>query len=195
MKPVTPAGVDDIVQLLRSYYDIVNHSTPLFMALGNHEGEWGQRLDGTPNNMAVLDTIARKRYIPNPEPNGFYTGGTTPEQFVGLRQSYYSFVWGDAQFFILDPYWYRPQGGEMDGDWWTTLGKEQYTWFRKTLESSKATYKFVFSHILIGGLDMHGKMRGGIETVKYTEMGGYNYDGTYGFDKARPGWEIGRAHV
>ena len=33
-------------------------------------------------------------------------------------------------------------------------------------------------------------MRGGIETVKYTEMGGYNYDGTYGFDKARPGWGL-----
>ena len=37
---------------------------------------------------------------------------------------------------------------------------------------------------------MKGLMRGGIETVKYLEMGGYNLDGTWGFDKARPGWAM-----
>ena len=190
MRPPTKPGVEDRVQLLRSYYDYINHSVPLFMALGNHEGEWAKNQNGTAENVAVWDTLARKRYIPNPEANGFYTGGGKAEPFVGLRQAYYAFDWGDATFIVLDPYWYKPQAPEQAGDWWTTLGKEQYDWFRSTLENSKATYKFVFSHNLIGGLDMRGLMRGGIETIKYTEMGGYNYDGTWGWDKARPGWAM-----
>ena len=37
---------------------------------------------------------------------------------------------------------------------------------------------------------MRGQMRGGIEAVKYLEMGGYNLDGTWGFDEARPGWAM-----
>ena len=35
---------------------------------------------------------------------------------------------------------------------------------------------------------MNGQMRGGIAVVKNLEWGGYNLDGTWGFDKARPGW-------
>jgi len=190
MRPPTKPGVEARVQLLRSYYDLINHSVPLYLVMGNHEGEWGRNLDGTAENVAIYDTLARKRYIPNPEANGFYSGGGKPEPLVGLRQAYYAFQWGDALFVALDPYWYRPQGAEQAGDWTTTLGKEQYEWLKKTLESSHATYKFIFSHNLIGGLDMRGQMRGGIETVKYTEMGGYNYDGTWGWDKARPGWAM-----
>jgi Calcineurin-like phosphoesterase len=187
-RPATQPHVVSRVQLLRSYYDLINHSVPLFLALGNHEGEWGRNLNGTANNVAVYDTLARKNYFPNPEPNNFYSGSTKNEEFVGLRQSNYAWEWGDALFIVLDPYWNRPKPPEMAGEWQTTLGKEQYDWLRKTLETSHAKYKFLFSHNLIGGLDMKGLMRGGIETVKYTEMGGYNYDGSWGWDKARPGW-------
>lgn len=190
LRPPTKPGVLDRTLLLRSYYDLINHSVPLYLAIGNHEGEWARNLDGTPDNMAIWMTQARKQYFPNPEPNGFYSGGATPEPIVGLRQSYYSWQWGDAQFIVVDPYWYKPIAPEQAGDWWTTLGKEQYDWLKKTLETSKASYKFLFSHNLIGGLDMRGMMRGGIETVKYLEMGGYNLDGTWGFDKARPGWAM-----
>ena len=177
-------------QLTRSYFDLINHSVPLYLVLGNHEGEWARNLDGTPNNIAVMHTLTRKKYYPNPEPNGFYTGSTRNEAYVGLRQSNYAWQWGDALFIALDPYWNQPVAPELAGDWWTTLGKEQYDWLKRTLENSKAKYKFVFSHNLIGGLDMKGLMRGGIETVKYLEMGGYNLDGTWGFDKARPGWAM-----
>lgn len=187
-RPATQKHVTERVQLLRSYWDLVDHSMPLFLALGNHEGEWGTNLNGTDDNVAIYDTLARKRYFPNPEPNGFFTGGGKPEPIVGSRQAYYAFNWGDATFIVLDPYWYKPQAPEQSGDWWTTLGKEQYDWLKTTLEGSKSKYKFIFSHNLIGGLDMMGKMRGGIETVKYLEMGGYNLDGTWGWDKARPGW-------
>ena len=177
-------------QFVRSYFDLVNHSIPLYLVLGNHEGEWAARLDGTANNMAVMHTLTRKQYFPNPEPNGFYTGSNRMEAFVGLRQSNYAWEWGDALFIALDPYWNAPKAPELAGDWWTTLGKEQYDWLKKTLETSKAKYKFVFSHNLIGGVNMKGQMRGGIETLKYLEMGGYNLDGTWGFDKARPGWAM-----
>ena len=37
----------------RSFLDDMCHSVPLFFALGNHEGEQGWRLDGTPDNVAV----------------------------------------------------------------------------------------------------------------------------------------------
>lgn len=177
-------------QYVRSYFDLVNHSIPLYLVLGNHEGEWAARRDGTPHNMAVMHTITRKQYFPNPQPNGFYSGPTRMEPFVGLRQASYAWQWGDALFVALDPYWNAPQAPELAGDWWTTLGKEQYDWLKNTLETSKAKYKFVFSHNLIGGLNMKGQMRGGVETLKYLEMGGYNLDGTWGFDKARPGWAM-----
>ena len=188
--PATQAHITHRAELLRSYFDLINHSVPLFLVMGNHEGEWGRHLDGTPDNIAVLGTLARKTYFPNPEPNDFYSGGTRMEPFVGVRQSYYAWHWGDALFIALDPYWYEPVPPEQAGDWRVTLGRDQFEWLKRTLETSAATFKFVFSHNLIGGLNMRGQMRGGIETVKYLEMGGYNLDGTWGFDEARPGWAM-----
>jgi len=190
-RPPTQATVTDRVLLLRSYYDIMAHSIPLFLSIGNHEGESGHGTAASkPDGLPVLDTLARKKYFPNPEPNNFYSGSSTSEPLVGLRQANYAWEWGDALFIVLDPYWHVPVAPEQGGDWNLTLGKEQYDWLKKTLETSKATYKFVFSHNLIGGLDMKGNMRGGIEVAKYLENGGYNLDGTWGFDKARPGWAM-----
>jgi hypothetical protein len=60
----------------------------------------------------------------------------------------------------------------------------QFVDFNKLVESSKAKYKFVFSHQIVGG-DILG--RGGSERVDYCEMGGKNADGTYGFDTKRHG--------
>ena len=84
---------------------------------------------------------------------------------------------------MIDPYAYTtPKPSDA---WGFTLGKTQYDWFRSTLENSKAKYKFVFSHQLVGG-DKEG--RGGSERVNLAEMGGQNADSTYGFDTQRPGW-------
>jgi len=190
LRPMTKQGVLDRVLLLRSFYDLVCHSVPLFLVLGNHEGEWGRFLDGTPENVAIWDTLARKEYFPNPEPGGFYDGDSTDEPLVGLRQAYYSWTWGDALFVVLDPYWNRPGPGEKGGDWNLTLGRAQYDWLKRTLEQSPAAYKFVFLHNLVGGLNMNGPMRGGIEVAQYLEWGGQNLDGSWGFDEARPGWGV-----
>lgn len=114
--PITAEQINGRVQLLRSCFDLINHSVPLFLVMGNHEGEWGRRLDGTANNIAVLGTLGRKAYFPNPGPNDFYSGSSREEPFVGLRQSWYAFHWGDALFVALDPYWYEPEPPEQAGD-------------------------------------------------------------------------------
>lgn len=190
LNPVTEAGVMSRTLLMRSFYDLLCHSVPMFQALGNHEGEWGRNLNATGQNVAIWNTLVRKKYFPNPVPDSFFSGDTRSFAIVGQRQSYYSFEWGDALFVILDPYWNQPASPEASGDWSLTLGRTQYDWLKTTLENSTATYKFVFAHNLIGGRDMNGPMRGGIETARYLEWGGYNLDGTWGFDKSRPGWPM-----
>jgi hypothetical protein len=171
--------------LLRSYYEKINHSVPLFIALGNHEGEAGWNLKNGGENFAVWSTNERKRFFMNPYPNDFYTGDTTQHPYVGIRQNYYSFSWGDAQFFILDPYWYtNPKPDSLNG-WRWTLGKDQYEWLKRSLEKSTSPFKFIMAHQLVGG-DPLG--RGGIEFASLYEWGGNNLDGTRGFEKNRPGW-------
>ncbi len=179
------AAVEGRVQLQRSYFDLLTHSATMFLGLGNHEGEKGP---ASITNIGMMNALERKRYFPNPFPNNFYTGSNRSEEIIGVREANYAWQWGDALFIMLDPYWNKPIAPEESGDWSSTLGREQYDWLKKTLETSKAKYKFVFAHNLIGGLNMDGAMRGGIEAAKYLEWGGYNLDGTYGFDKARPGW-------
>lgn len=171
--------------LLRNFYEKTCHSAPLFIALGNHEGESGWYLNGTTNNIAIWGTQERQKYFLNPFPDNFYTGDTTHHNFVGQRENYYAWQWGDAQFIVLDPYWYTsPKPDSLHG-WRWTLGKTQYNWLKSTLENSKAKFKFVFSHQIIGG-DPDG--RGGVEYANLYEWGGNNLDGTPGFAANRPGW-------
>jgi hypothetical protein len=171
--------------LLRSYYEQINHSVPLFIALGNHEGEAGWNLKSGGDNFAVWSTNERKRFFMNPYPNDFYTGDTIVHQYVGQRQNYYSFTWGDAQFNVLDPYWYTTTKPDSLNGWRWTLGKTQYDWLKKSLEQSTSTFKFIMAHQLVGGNPLG---RGGIEFASLYEWGGNNLDGTRGFEQNRPGW-------
>lgn len=171
--------------LLRSFYETECNSVPLFIANGNHEGESGWNLNGTPNNIAVWSSNERKKYFLNPYPDSFYTGDTTNNQYIGQRGNYFEWKWGDAQFFVLDPYWYtNPKPDSLHG-WRWTLGQTQYNWLKTNLQNSTATFKFVFAHHLIGG-DPQG--RGGIEYADFYEWGGNNIDTTPGFATNRPGW-------
>ena len=173
--------------LLRSCFDTAGHSVPLMLVQGNHDGELGWLLDGTADNLAIWATNTRKAYYPNPAPDNFYSGDTTNAKFTGVRQNYYAWEWGNALFVVLDVYWYTAKKpGSTKNNWDWTLGKTQYDWFRKTLETSKADFKFVFAHQVVGGSDTEG--RGGIEAAPYYEMGGLNGDGTPGFAANRPGW-------
>jgi len=186
VRPTTYEAIEKRYLVQRSYFSLLCHSVPLFLVLGNHDGEVGWQCDGTADNLAVWSTLFRKHYFPNPQPDGFYTGSDTQEDFVGLCQNYYAWTWGNALFVVLDPYRYTlSKGGKQSNGWSWTLGEQQYHWFKQTISDRRAIFKFVFCHQLIGG-DSQG--RGGVEWVPFYEMGGHNSDGSWGFDERRPEW-------
>jgi hypothetical protein len=171
----------------RYYLGLIGQSVPVFLVLGNHDGDDSKLLRGGADSLAVWSNTMRKRYFPNPLPDGFYGGNATKDPLAGMLQDYYSWEWGDALFIVLDPYWHAP-GKRGDDCWGLSLGKEQYDWLAKTLGTSKAKLKFVFIHQLVGGLDKQG--RGGVEAVPFGEWGGKNADSTDGFKDHRPGWDV-----
>lgn len=178
---------DDMKALHKDYLQYLGkicHSVPFFFCLGNHEGENGYYLkQNNGNNIGVYGTIWRKFYYPNPIPNEFYSGNMVTEGFnMGLPENYYAFEWGDALFVILDVYRHCDIN-EKPQNWDWTLGKTQYDWFKKTLETSTAKQKFVFAH------HTRGQGRGGINTAKGAEWGGYS-NNNYQFDTQRPGWGL-----
>ncbi len=105
-----------------------------------------------------------------------------PEPSAPGGCGYYSWERDNALFVVLDPYGYTQRQRREDDNWVRTLGKEQYDWLKKTLETSAAPFKFVFIHQLVGGLDWAG--RGGVEAVPLYEWGGKE------FAEKRPGWGL-----
>ncbi len=185
-KPYTDALPQYLAQ--RYFFGQLADTAPLFLVLGNHDGEGAPR-GKNDEEMSAWSAQLRTQYFPNPVPNEFYTGNVTLHPIVGDLQNYYAFTWGDALFIVLDPYWYTPPAKGNTADLWNpTLGSEQYQWLKSTLETSNAKWKFVFIHQLIGGLEKDG--RGGVEVAPYHEWGGLNPDGSYGFNENRPGWGI-----
>ena len=185
-KPYTNAAP----QYLAQRYFMGQLGVPLFLVLGNHDGEGAPRgKDG--EAMSVWSAQLRTSLFPNPVPNDFYSGNITTHSTVGNLQNYYAWEWGDALFIVLDPYWYTKSAPSKDqaADLWNpTLGDAQYQWLQSTLENSNAKWKFVFIHQLVGGLEKDG--RGGIEVAPFHEWGGNNPDGTHAFDQYRPGWDM-----
>jgi phosphodiesterase/alkaline phosphatase D-like protein len=162
---------------------------PVFLVNGNHEQAAMANLNGTPENVAVWAQTSRNAYYPQPAPGTFYTGDTEPVEFIGSLRDYYAFNWGDALFVVIDPYWHSTQtvdnqfGADRDQKknrdmWNVTLGDAQFQWFKQTLETSTAKYKFVFTHHVLG------TGRGGIE-----EATSYEWGDSAGLAAHRPGWE------
>ena len=181
---------EDMKQLHLDYIPLLSricHSIPFYFCLGNHEGENGYYLkQNNGENICVYGTEWRKYYYPNPYPDGFYTGNMKEEGFgIGLPENYYAFVWGDVHFIVLDVY-RECDESEKPQKWNWTLGETQYRWFKSTLENSTSRFKFVMAH------HTRGQGRGGINTARAYEWGGYNGDnGTkYEFDTYRPGWGL-----
>lgn len=146
-------------ELMLGFYKQLG-SVPLKICLGNHDGELGYSQFNTKKY--------RKEYF--------------PEQTGEL--AYFAFEGPDQLHIVLDPFTYTTANPKDDG-WQWTLGKTQYDWLVKTLESSKATHKFIYIHHLLVG---NATSRGGVEIAHLNEWGGKNVDGTYGFDKNRSGW-------
>ncbi len=191
------------------FFNIVSHSTPIFLAPGNHEQQEAWHLIGDlATSLPVIGTNAQKKFFLNPVPDTFYTGDTNPYSYLDgdqLREDYYAWTWGDALFVVINPYWYTttkpyvsdPGGGESDttgsGDAWDwTLGQEQFDWLKATLTGSSAKYKFVFSHQMVSDGSVSGQEdygHAGANHAQYVEWGGYNEDGsTLGWDTERAGW-------
>jgi len=170
----------------RFYFAQLCSSAPLFLVLGNHDGENPGGGGRDPAGLAVWSNTMRKRYFPNPVPDGFFAGDATRHPEAGLLQDYYAWEWGDALFVVLDPFWFSQLSRGRGDNWSRTLGAVQYQWLKRTIEASKAKFKFVFIHHLVGGLD--NQCRGGSEAAPFFEWGGKNADGTDGFKQNRPGW-------
>ncbi|WP_170266558.1 metallophosphoesterase family protein [Brevifollis gellanilyticus] len=152
----------------RYYMGRIAHSVPILMVLGNHDGE-----KGSDPEMSEWSLRQRKTYFPNPADGND-------------KHSYFAFEWGNSLFIGLDPFWSTMQRGASG--WDMTLGEAQYHWLAKALAGSKAEFKFIFIHHLVGGLGRD--VRGGAGTAPYMEWGGKNADGTDGFKLHRPGWEM-----
>jgi hypothetical protein len=200
-----------------SRFGLVGVDMPIYLMPGNHEEEEGWNLDDTPFSAGVGSIQARKMYYPTPVEGDFYTGNTDPLGYIDeatygdqLREDYYAWEWGDVLFVVIDPFQYTmvlpyyPIAGEesdesvIDPDQWGwTLGSQQYLWLKDVLSNSDASYKFVFSHNMVGGIPDNsvsggaGYVRGGAEAAGYFEWGGLNADGTPGFADERDEAEFG----
>ncbi len=173
--------VDFCYRYIRNtFFSPLSHSIPLFLATGNHEGEMGKLWnsdDEDKQNLALWSIQSRRKYFLNPVPDGTnYTGSITTEAFDSARRdTWFSWKWGNAQFIVLDPFWYSTGNFTTEGGWAFTLGEEQYHWLSNLLSQTDESilYKFVFIHHLVGGAQsLSGPGRGGIETVPWFEWGG-----------------------
>jgi hypothetical protein len=159
---------------------------PLFIVLGNHDGESPRGPGSDAEALAIWSNGMRTRYFPNPIPDDFYTGNARKHPAAGLLQDYFAWEWGDALFVVLDPFWFTQQERRQRDSWARTLGEEQVRWLQRTLEASRTRFKLVFIHHLVGGAD--AQCRGGSEAARFYEWGGRNADGTDGLEEHRPGW-------
>ncbi len=156
-------------------------SIPSFMVLGNHEGEAGfyqsHRVARSVAYYQRWGTIARKRYMLNPLPHTYAEGGENEGWFgdntspatggaangnCSPLQNYYAWTWGDALFAVIDVHRYTNIGGHTPTavDQWT-LGAAQLRWLENVLVTSKARWKIVIAHHLVGGYawDLEGRTR------------------------------------
>jgi sugar lactone lactonase YvrE len=192
LQTVNADTVREVYLYQRPFLGLAAHSSPLFLVNGNHEQAAACNLDGTADNVAVWAQNSRNKLFPQPAPDSFYSGDANEVKFIGKLRDYYAWTWGDALFVVIDPYWHSPKpvdnvlgGREKVRDMWAiTLGEDQYKWLKDTLEKSKAKFKFVFCHHVLG------TGRGGIEMADQYEWGGRNKKGRWEFDKKRPGWEM-----
>lgn len=171
----------------RFYFGRVGLTTPLFLVLGNHDGESMRLMEGS-DPTALWSVSLRKRLYPNPEPGAFYRGNREERSGIGKLQDYYAWEWGDALFVVLDPFWYSPRQRAGEDNWSRTLGRVQYDWLSDTLEGSRAKFRFVFLHHLVGGIGREA--RGGMEAARLYEWGGRDEQGRESFAERRKGWPM-----
>ena len=172
----------------RFYFGLIGRSAPLFLVLGNHDGEGSRWHGGTADSLAVWSNRMRKRYYPNPVPDSFYTGNAT--QGAAGRPA--------AELLRL-AVGRRPVRRAR-----SVLVHAAATRRRRQLEpharrravpvaqtnagASQAAFKFVFIHHLVGGATARGPRRrgsGAVLRVGRQERGRHRR-----LPRARPGWAL-----
>ncbi len=171
----------------RHYLGIVGRVAPVFLVLGNHDGEQRGRAGSVVDPTTEWSNTMRRSLFPNPVPDAFYSGNGEQVPGLGLIENYYAWEWGDALLIALDQYWTSARVRAVDENWGRTLGRAQYDWLRRVLAASRARYTFVFIHHLVGGETREG--RGGAEASRFFEWGGRDLEGRDRFAERRPGWE------
>lgn len=73
--------------------------------------------------------------------SGFFS---VSDDFV-VPQTYYSFKYGDVEFFVIDPLSYRSDITDTDNSSKTMLGSRQKTWLKAAIKDSTATWKILIS--------------------------------------------------
>ena len=202
VRTVSPAALAQPYLLQRPFLGLIGQQAGVFLMNGNHEqgSLFNYQQTDERRDVAVGVQKARNRLFPTVGPDGFYTGCAETLKDVGPLKTYCAWTWGDALFVILDNYWHSPtlvdsgfgekakasKGDEKKNrDWWgITIGDAQYQWFKRTLETSKAKYKFVFAHHVLGS------GRGGVDEADLYEWGGQGKRGEGTFKEKRPGWDL-----
>ncbi len=145
---LTDADYDYIARTLwlrtRKVFSGLTPSMPVYMAMGNHDGEEGW------NSLRFESKAWRKKYFPLPDQT-IYPEGGHPDG------NYYAFSWGSdqnneggVQFIVLDVTAFC--GGiepKAICDW--TLGQEQLNWLENVLKSSDKDWSFACYHHVLGG--------------------------------------------
>jgi hypothetical protein len=86
----------------RYYLGLIGQTAPLFLVLGNYDGEGASR-NGAENDTSVWSAKMRALYFPNPVPDDFYTGNTMPDKTVGGLQDYYAWEYGRCHLYRTRP--------------------------------------------------------------------------------------------
>jgi len=129
---------------MRKLYSALSPSVPIFIVLGNHDGEeqW--------NAAAAYATYWRKKYFALPEQSTYAEGGH-PEG------KYYSFSWGADKnnrggilFVVLNTTAFTGPSYPAKLEQWS-LGEEQRLWLEKTLNQAEKDWIFLCSHHVLGG--------------------------------------------
>jgi predicted MPP superfamily phosphohydrolase len=85
----------------RYYFGLVCRSSPLFLVLGNHDGESGREINrNNGDNMTSWATSIREKYYFNPYPDGFYTGNMEKTGDGKNIENYYAWEWGNSLFIV-----------------------------------------------------------------------------------------------
>jgi hypothetical protein len=202
VRTVSPGALAQPYLLQRPFLGLIGQQAGVFLMNGNHEqgSLFNYQQTDERHDVAVGVQQARNRLFPTVGPDGFYTGCQENLKGIGPLKSYCAWTWGDALIVILDNYWHSPalvdsgfgekakatKGDEKKNrDWWgITIGDAQYQWFKRTLEASKAKYKFVFAHHVLGS------GRGGVDEADLYEWGGQGKRGEGTFKEKRPGWDL-----